>query len=178
MNKEGSFKPIAVALIISMMIAFFWDKISFLKNIVHAVLDPTAGALINWNLTIGMIIIILVLTYATTLIQKYTTDQQTLKELKKQQKEISKKSKEFRHDPQKMLEIQKELGPITMKTLKLSMRAFVYTSIPLILLFRWFMDIFATMGSPKFFGFMGWLVFYLVFSIIFSSILRKVMDVA
>lgn len=178
MNKEGSFKPVAIVLVISMLIALLWNQLTFLKAGIHAILDPSAGALLNWQLTIGMLILILILTTITVLIQKYTTDQQTLKELKAKQKEINKKSKEFRHDPQKMLEMQKELGPITIQMLKLNARSMAYTAIPLILFFRWFMDFFNALGDPSFLGFMNWFWFYLIFSIIFNSILRKVFKVA
>ena len=53
---------------------------------------------------------------------------------------------------QKMMEIQKELMPISMKMMKLSMRPIVFTGIPFILTFRWFMDYFTVIGNPKFFG--------------------------
>lgn len=178
MNKEGSFKPVAIVMIVSLLIAALWNSLTVLKSGIHALLNPSAGALLGWNLTLGMLILVLVLTGITTAIQKYTTDQKTIKELKQQQKDINKKSREFKHDPQKMLEMQKEVGPIAMKMMKLSLRSMAYTAIPLILFFRWFVDYFDALGNPKFFGFLGWFVFYLIFSIVFSSILRKVFDVA
>lgn len=177
MNKEGSFKPIAIALIISMIIAFFWDSLAPLKNFVHSILNPTAGALLNWQLTIGMLLIVFILTVITTLIQKYTTDQETLKQMRKEQKELQKEMKKYRDNPAKMMELNKKTLEYLPKTLKLSMKSFVYTAIPLILLFRWFKDFFTDVGSPKFFGFLGWILFYLIFSMIFSSILRKIFKV-
>ena len=177
MNKRGSFKPIVIALIISMLIAFFWEQLTFISNIVHSILDPSAGALIIWNLHIGMLIIVLILTLATTLIQKYTTDQESLRELKKEQKALQGEMKEHKDNPQKLMELQKKSFESIPKTFKLSMSSFVYTAIPLILFFRWFMDFFKSIEDPKFFGFIGWLIFYLIFSLIFSSILRKVLKV-
>ena len=177
MNKEGSFKPIAIILLISMVIAFAWDSLTFLKNFVHSLLDPSLGAILQWNMTLGMLIIILIITIITTLVQKYTTDQKTLKELKDQQKEINKKAKELQHDPQKMLDVQKEMGPITIKMLKLNARSMAYTAIPIILTFRWFNDYFESAGGPVFFGFMGWFIFYLLFAIIFGALLKKVLKV-
>lgn len=176
-GKEGSFKPVVIALLISMFIALFWETLTFLKDAVHSIFNPTLGALLNWNPTIGMLIIVVVISIITTLIQKYTTDQETLRDLKKQQKEINKKSQEFKHDPQKMLEIQKELGPLTMKMLKLNARSIAYTAIPLILLFRWFSDYFDAIGGYSFFGFMSWIIFYILFVIIFGSIAKKIFKV-
>lgn len=180
-NKEGSFKPIIFIMIASMAIALFWDKIPFIKNSVHAVFNPTVGALLTldipYGLEIGMVLIVLVISLFTTLVQKYATDQKALKELRKEQKLLQKKSKEFKDHPEKMMEIQKEIMPLTMKTMKLSMRSILFTGIPFILFFRWFNDFFATLGNPKFFGFITWFWFYLIFVMIFSTILRKIMKV-
>jgi uncharacterized membrane protein (DUF106 family) len=177
MNKEGSFGPIFFALAVSLLIAMFWNSISFIKNIVHTVFDPSLGSLLNWNLTVGMLIIIAILSLITTLVQKYTTDQKTLKEMKKEQKLLQEEMKKYRDNPQKLMELQKKSFEFMPKTFKLSMRSFAFTAIPLILFFRWFTDFFQIMGSPKFFGFMGWIWFYLIGSIIFSSIFRKWFDV-
>jgi len=177
MNKEGSFRPIAITLVISMLIALFWDSLGFLRDLVHAIFDPSAGALLNLNVTWGMMLIVFALTLITTLIQKYTTDQEALKDLKKEQKALQAEMKEHKDNPQKIMELQKQSFAAIPKTMKLSMRSFAYTTIPLILFFRWFMDFFEVLGGYKFFGFLGWFMFYLIFTLIFSSIFRKVLKV-
>lgn len=176
-GKEGSFKGIFIVMIISLLIAFFWDSFSFIKNSAHALLNPTAGAILNWNLTGGMFIIIIIITFFMTLVQKYATDQKTLKELRKEQKEVQGEMKKYRDHPEKLMEMQKKQMEFIPKTMKLSMRPMMFTAIPLILFFRWFMDFFSAIGNPKFFGFLSWFWFYLLGSIIFSSILRKILKV-
>ncbi len=182
-NKEGSWKPLIITMIASLAIAFLWGKegFEFIKNSVNAVLNPSAGALLNlsipYGLEIGMILIVLFISIFTTLVQKYCTDQETLKELRKEQKLIQEKSKEFKDHPEKMMEIQKEIMPLTMKTMKLSMRGVMFTGIPFILFFRWFNDFFASAGDPKFFGVLSWLWFYLIVAMVFSTILRKLLKV-
>lgn len=176
-KKQASMKLIFAAMALSMLIAIFWNNLTFLKEIIHSLLNPTAGALLSWNLTWGMMVIVLILTTITTLIQKYTTDQEAIRELKEKQKEISRRAQEHKDNPQKMMEINKEGFPLMGQMFKLSMRAFTYTAIPLILFFRWFVDTFNTLGSPEFFGFLSWFWFYLIFSMIFSSILRKIFKV-
>jgi uncharacterized membrane protein (DUF106 family) len=177
MDKQGSFKPIIIALMISMAIAIFWDSFKPIRNAVHLVLDPSLGWLLNWNLTIGMLIIVGILSLITTIIQKYTTDQKSLRDIKSQQKALQEEMKKHKDNPQKLMELQKKSFEFIPQTFKLSMGAMVYTAIPLILFFRWFMDYFTLAGDPKFFGFMGWIWFYLIGSIIFSSIYRKWLDV-
>ncbi|MBS3084331.1 DUF106 domain-containing protein [Candidatus Pacearchaeota archaeon] len=176
-DKKGNFKLIMLIMIISLLIAGFWNELPWLKNSIHAVLNPSAGFLINWNLNLGMLIVVFIITFLTTLIQKYATDQVALKELKKEQKIVRDEMKKYKDHPEKMMELQKKQLEFIPKTMKLSMRSFAYTGVPFILFFRWFNDYFTSIGEPVFIGFMGWFIFYLLASIIFSSILRKWMDV-
>ncbi len=176
-GKEGSFTPLIIFMLISLILAGLWDKIPAIKDSIHYVLDPSAGALLNWNLNLGMLIIVFVITLLTTIVQKYATDQKTLKELRTEQKELQKQMKEFKEHPQKLMELQKKQFAMMPKQMKLSMRGIIYTGIPFILFFRWFNDYFVGAGNPKFFLGMGWFLFYFIGAIIFGSILRKYMDV-
>jgi uncharacterized membrane protein (DUF106 family) len=177
-NKEGSFKPIVFVMIASMAIALFWDKIPFIKDSVHAILDPSAGFLLNWNATFGMIIIIGIISLFTTLVQKYATDQKALKELRKEQKILQEEMKKYKEHPEKMAELSKKQFAFLPKTFKLTSRAMMFTGIPFILFFRWFNDFFSAFEvEPVFLGFLSWFWFYLIFTMVFSTILRKVFKV-
>lgn len=176
-GKEGSFMPLFVVMFISLLIAFFWDSFSFIKDNVHKVLNPSAGYLLDWNITYGFLILIFIITLITTLAQKYFTDQKTMREMKEEQKKLSQEMKEAKEHPEKLMELQKKQFEFMGPMMKLSMRPMMFTGVPLILFFRWFMDTFTALGSPKFFGFFSWFWFYLLCSIIFSSILRKVLKV-
>lgn len=176
-GKKGGFTGIFVVMIISLLIASFWNKIDLIKNIVHAILNPTAGALLNWNITLGMALIVLAISILMTVIQKYATDQKTIREMKEEQKRLNEESKKFKDHPEKMMELQKESMKIALPLMKLGMRPIIYTAIPLILFFRWFMDFFTAVGDFKFFGLLSWFWFYLIGTIIFSSILRKIFNV-
>ncbi|MCX6746833.1 MAG: EMC3/TMCO1 family protein [Candidatus Pacearchaeota archaeon] len=176
-KKDGSFMPIIFVMIASVVIAACWDQIPFIKNAVHAVLNPSAGVLLKWNIEIGMIIIIFIITLITTLLQKYATDQGALKELKEQQKMLQEEMKKFRDDPGKTAELSKKQFEFIPKTFKLTSRSILFTGIPFILFFRWFNDFFVLLGNPKFFGFLNWFWFYLIFAMLFSSILRKMFKV-
>lgn len=176
MDEKGSFRGIFIIMIVSLLIASFWNSIPLIKNSVNAVLNPSAGALLNWNLTYGMIILVFILALFMTLVQKYTTDQKTLREMKEEQKALQQQMKKLEAGSKEYTELSmksmKAMGPM----FKLSMRPIVYTAIPIILLFRWFADYF-TLVDFKFFGLLSWFWFYLIGSIIFSSILRKVLKV-
>lgn len=176
-NKDGSFRVIVVFFLLIMLIGLNWNKWTWLSGSIHAAFDPTLGALLNWNLEFGMLIILFVLAVIMTFVQKYTTNQEELKEIRRTQKELQAEAKKHQNDPKKSMEIQKELMSLMPKQMKLGMRTIVYTGIPFILFFRWFNDYFTSIGSPKFFGFIGWFVFYLVFFMLFSTILKKKFDV-
>lgn len=170
-------KTLLIVILISFVLAGLWDKVPVIKLAVGYILNPTFGTLLNWNLLFGIIIISFIITLALTLIQKFLTDQDALKSLKEEGKEIQKKMKEFRDHPDKILELQKRQFASMPKTFELTMKPLVYYSIPLILLFRWFSDYFLITGNPKIFIWFGWLGSYIIFSLAFSIILRKLLKV-
>lgn len=175
--KEGSFGIIILIMFLSFLIAIFWEKLEFITNLVNAILSPTAGALLDWNINIGMLIIVFILTFITTLVQKYATDQQAIKKLKDEQKEVQKEMKKHKDSPEKFMELQKKSLESMPQMMKLSMRGIIFTGIPFVIFFRWFMDYFQAAGDPKIFGIFSWIIFYILFSLIFSSILRKILKV-
>ncbi|MFW6233549.1 MAG: EMC3/TMCO1 family protein [Nanoarchaeota archaeon] len=179
-KKEKSFIPVFVVLIISLLIASFWDKIDIIKNTAHKILNPSAGVLLEYNLILGMILLTFIIAIFMTIIQKYTTDQEELKKLKKDQKAMQEEMKKYKQDPQKIMELQKkqmqELPETFMKTFKLGMRPIIYTGIPLILFIRWFYDYFASIGTSKIFG-IHWIIVYIILTMIFTGVLRKILKV-
>lgn len=176
-GKEGSFAPLIIVMLASLVIAFFWNSSPLIKDNAHKIIDPILTPLLSWNLTIGMAILVFIITLITTIIQKYATDQKTLKEMKEEQKKLNEEMKEFKDHPEKLMELQKKQFEFMGPMMKLSMRPMIFTGIPFILLFRWFFDYFEILGNPKFFGFLTWFWFYLIGSLVFSSILRKVLKV-
>ena len=108
--------------------------------------------------------------------QKFKADKFDLRN-EEEKKKLQAEMKEFKDNPQKVLELQKKQFEFMPLMMKHSMRPIIYTGIPLILLFRWFMDYFSVLPDFKFFGFFSWFWYYLILSIIFSSILRKIMNV-
>jgi uncharacterized membrane protein (DUF106 family) len=167
-----------LVMIASLAVAFFWNQIPFIPSAVHFILDPTAGAILNLNKTIGMLVIVVILTLFTTLIQKFGTDQEKLREIKQKQKESQEKIKQHKDNPQKALELQKEMMGHSMEMMQHSMKPLLYTSIPFVLFFRWFSDYFISAENFLFFGFMSWFIFYLIFAVVLSSIFKKILKVA
>lgn len=175
MNK--SIRALFIVVTISLLIALFWNRVPIINESVHAVLDPTAGMLLDWNVNLGIIIFSAVISIFIIIIQKYTTDQETLRSIKKEQKLLQQEIKQCKDQPEKMMELQKKQFAFIPKTFELTMRPIMYTSVPIIIFFRWFNDYFAS-NPVKIFGFLGWFWAYIIFSMIFTSVFRKVFKVA
>lgn len=174
-----------IVLAISLLVASLWNSVPIIKDGVHAILDPSTGYLLNWNLNIGFIIIIILFVLLTTILQKYFTDQATLKRIKEEQKVVQEEMKKYREHPEKLMELQKKSMELISQSMPIAMRPAMFTSIPFILFFRWFGDYFADVDA-KIFGifstqgvwlFPKWVWAYILSSIVISMILRKVMKV-
>jgi|APSaa5957512622_1039677.scaffolds.fasta_scaffold54166_2 uncharacterized membrane protein (DUF106 family) len=158
------------------LIGLFWNSIPFLKSGVHAIFDPTLGNLLTWNPLYGMLILVAILNVGLVLVQKHTTDQDAMKSIKKEQKELNAEMKNYKDNPEKMMELNKKNFGFMKETFSHSLRPMMFTLIPFVLLFRWFQDYFLD-STIRLLG-MSWFWFYLVSSIVFSSIFRKTFDVA
>ena len=173
MNK--GIKIALIVMVIGFAFSFVYPKVPILKQSIHAVLNPTFGTLLNYNATIGLIIITAIMSLILTLVQKYTTNQEELRKLRAEQKILHEEMKKYKDHPEKLLELQKQQLAFMPRTMDITMGSMAYTAIPILLFFRWFYDYFAE-NPVKIFGFMGWIWAYLLLSIIFSMIYRKVFD--
>jgi uncharacterized membrane protein (DUF106 family) len=169
-------RTLFIVMIVSLGIALFWNQVPIIKGSVEAVLNPSAGKLLDWSINIGMTIFAAIISLFITIVQKYTTDQETLREIKKEQKLIQAEMKNFKEHPEKLMELQKKQLSSIPKTMEITMRPIMYTSIPIILLFRWFADYFAA-SEAKVFG-ISWIFSYIILSMIFTTIFRKAFNVA
>lgn len=174
-GKEGSFVIIFVVMLVSLLVASLWNTMPAIKNSVNVVLNPTAGALLSWHLVGGMTILVMLLSLFMTIIQKYTTDQETMGEMRDEQKKLHEEMKKHSPGSKEYTDLSMRSMKFLAPMMKMGMRPLAYTAIPIILLFRWFQDYF-TLVDFKFWIF-TWFWFYLVGTIIFSSIFRKILKV-
>ena len=165
-----------LVMLLGLAVATLWDKIPVIGSSVHTALDPFLGALLDWNVTIGLLIITAILNWITTILHKHMTDQNLLKQLKEEQKLVNEEIKLYRDNPQKTMELSKRSMELAMKTMPITMRPVIYTTIPFILLIRWFTDYFKD-HPAKILGFMSGIWAYIVFFIVFSMIFRKILKV-
>jgi uncharacterized membrane protein (DUF106 family) len=113
----------------------------------------------------------IVVTLISTLAQKWLTNQEHLKSLKKRQKEIQKELRKCK-EPDLMKELNAEMMKLTGVMFKSSMKPMFATIIPFLILFWWLRSIYVpVMGS-------SWIWYYLGYSVVASIVLRKVLRVA
>lgn len=100
-------------------------------------LNPIFDPLLTLDPLWIVLIISLIVSLLITVIYKLTTNQSLMKDLKAELKEFQKEMKELRDDPKKMMEVQKKAMQTNMKYMGHSMRATLFTFIPIILIFGW-----------------------------------------
>ncbi len=133
---------------------------------------------------IDIYLISLVGSLFVTIINKQFTDQVKIKALRKDMKDLQKKSKDMMaKDPKKAQKLQGELMKKNFENMKHAMnpKIMIITMLPMLLLFffvRTYYTHFGEFFTP--FGLVswGWLGTYIVFSIINSIALKKILDVA
>ncbi len=163
-------------MLVSLGIASLWNHIPIIKDSAHLVLDPSVGRILDYNIDIGMVVVAALISLFISVIQKYTIDNESLKQLKEENKKLQADMKALKDHPEKLAQLQTESVKKAFEMMSLSMKSFAYTAVPVILFFRWFSDYFSAFDPPiKIFGFLNWFLAYIILSILFSTIFRKVL---
>lgn len=130
---------------------------------------------------ISIIIVSFIIAFFITLVYKYTTNQHEMSSIRRELKELQEKAKEHKKEPEKMIEIQKELAEKNLTYMKHSFKPMMYTFLPIIIIFWWLSGIFKEIGVVLTIPFVGWglnwIWTYIIFSLIFSMTIRKVMKI-
>jgi len=133
---------------------------------------------IQANPKISILILAVVVTFISTIVTKWLTNQEHLKELKKRQKEIQKELKNQKDNPKVFSEMQNEMLQITGTMMKSSFKPVLITMVPFLILFYWIRSLY---GAPSDGGealLAGWFWWYLGGSVAAGLIWRKVLKMA
>jgi len=126
---------------------------------------------INANPRISLIIISIVITFVSSLITKWLTNQEHMKSLKERQKELQKELKGCKDDC-RMKELQSEMLKITGTLMKSSFKPMLITFIPFLILIYWLKGIYSPILGN------WWIAWYIGASLVSSLILRKLLKMA
>lgn len=100
-------------------------------------LDPIFSPLLNIPLLAAVISMSFLISLIITIIYKYTTNQNLMKQLKDEMKEFQKRVKELKSHPEEAMKVQKKAMQTNMKYMTQSMKSTLYSFIPIILIFGW-----------------------------------------
>ena len=106
---------------------------SFLDPVLNFLFDPLLGLSYFW----AILILSLLISLLITLIYKWTTDQNLMKQLKQETKELQKEMKQLKAHPEQMTKVQKKMMETNMKYMTKSFKPMLYTFLPIILIFGW-----------------------------------------
>lgn len=131
-------------------------------------------ALVNFITRMPVLSLIIfsgLITLISTLVTKWLTNQEHLKNLKERQKQIQKDLKNHKPGDKQFEELQNEMLQITMTMMRSSFKPMLVTIIPFIILFSWLRATY----SPVL---VHWIWYYIISSIVFSLIYRKIFKMA
>jgi len=127
-----------------------------------------------------MTLSVIVITLLITVVQKFTVDQNVMRELKADSKKMRKELKAVKDNPEKFQQHQKKMMELSMKQMKMSFKPMMYYMIPLIVFFTWMRNVMGAivvLRPPIWPWEMGYLGTYILLSIFFSTIFRKILKV-
>jgi|SRR3989344_2481498 len=107
-------------------------------SFLNFILDPVLNPLLKIVSPLWFLIIItFVITLIVTLVYKYTTNQELVKRLRDEMKDIQKQMKEYQHDVEKVKDLQKQSFEKMGVQFKQSMKPMIITMIPMIIILGW-----------------------------------------
>ena len=125
--------------------------------------------LIQTNPKTSIIIISFIATLLVTIVRYFMTDRDKMREIRERQKKLREEMKNFKNNPKKMLELNKKMLEDFPEQMKESFKPMIITLIPLLILFKWLLNIFSTTSLSG-----SWIWWYIISSIVFSIFLSKV----
>ena len=100
-------------------------------------LNPVFGPLLNLPTLGAVILLSFLISLIITIVYKFTTDQNLMKQLKDEMKEFQKEIKELKKEPEKAMQVQKKSMQTNMKYMMHSMRSTLFSIVPIIIIFSW-----------------------------------------
>jgi uncharacterized membrane protein (DUF106 family) len=101
------------------------------------VLNAIFGPVLNFPPIVAIAIFSFIITLMTSLIYKFTTDQNKLKQIKTKMKAYQQQIKELKDQPEEALKVQKKSMELSMQQMQQTMKSTIWTIIPVLIIFGW-----------------------------------------
>jgi len=102
-----------------------------------AFLDPVMMPLLGLNPILAVGLVAFIVSLLITVIYRFTTNQNLMKQLKDEMKELQSEMKTLKDNPDKMMEVNRKAMETNMKYMSQSFRSTIFTMLPIILIFSW-----------------------------------------
>ncbi|MBN2458577.1 DUF106 domain-containing protein [Candidatus Woesearchaeota archaeon] len=102
-----------------------------------SLLNPVFSPLLRLDPLLAIVIIAVFMSAMITVIYKYLTDQNLMKQLKAEIKDLQAEMKKLKDNPKKMMQVQKQAMETNTKYMMHSMKPTLFTFIPIIIIFGW-----------------------------------------
>src|SRR3989344_2228081 len=126
--------------------------------------------LIQQNPKISIIVMALAVSFFVSLVNYFVLDKDKMQEIKNRQKAIQNEMKQHKDNPQKVMELQKEMFSHVGESFKHSFKPMLITLIPILFIFAFFRKEFLATEIAK-----SWIWYYIGSSIVGSMIFRKIL---
>ncbi|MCS7134496.1 MAG: EMC3/TMCO1 family protein [Candidatus Pacearchaeota archaeon] len=127
------------------------------------------------NPLLSVIIFSFIITFFLTLLYKKLTDQKKAQEIEKKQKELREALKQCKNDPQKTIEIQKEMVHYSIESMKLSLKPMLISFVPLVIILGLLDKMYKNLKVGKILWELNWFWTYVLFSFVFNLIFQKIL---
>lgn len=117
---------------------------------------------------ISIIVFALIVSFFISLINFFVLDKERMHEIKKKQKDLQAQAKLHKDNPEKLMQINKEMMEHAMESMRHSFKPMLITMIPIIFLFTFLKNSYAGTSISG-----SWFWYYLIASIFGSIIFRK-----
>jgi len=125
--------------------------------------------LVQSNPKLWIVLFSLVVTILITIVTYFFTDKELVRSIKAKQKSLREQMKVHKDNPQKMMELNKQMMEDMPKQMKQSLKVSVITIVPMLIFFGWLRSLFATTTIAS-----SWIWWYIVASLVFSIVIRKI----
>ncbi len=106
-------------------------------DFINTLLDPILSPLLYFQPLLSILIISFTISLLITLAYKKLTNQDLMKDLKGEIKELQKEMKTLKDKPDQMMKVQKQAMDTNMKYMMHSLKPTLFTFLPIILIFGW-----------------------------------------
>ncbi len=126
--------------------------------------------LVQQNPRIAIIIMALIVSFFVSLINYFFLDKERMREIKAKQKALREEAKQHHGNPEKLMEINKEIMGQSMEMMRHSFKPMLITIVPILLFFSFMKGLFVNTEIAK-----TWIWWYIGGSILGSIIFRKIL---